>query len=403
MWVTCSGSLIPNLLIDKDTSGEDAAYGTVAHGVGEDWLRTGRNQEYRVGEIVNVKRKDGVEYDIEITYEMIDAVQEYVDWCINLPGDHYVEVKVDFSDLTPIENQRGTADHAVCQYQHMIVTDLKMGKGVRVYAKDNTQAILYAYGFFREWDWLYDFQTITIRIAQPRLDHFDIWEISREELLRWADFIKERAHAAWCTDATKTPSEKGCQFCKIMTNCSSYLAFYHKLSEGVFDDLTVTSDELHETIEQLESGELDLRPVDLSGLSLEQKAKILPYRSMVEKWFRRIEEELESAALQGIKVKGYKVVEGRSDRQFKSEQQAVYFMREMGVSESDMYKKSLIGIGAAEELLRKKGIKRKDLPDVMKPIIFKPRGKPTLVPESDKRSEITVSVDDVFTPHDDEL
>ena len=403
MWMSCSGSLIPNVLAATDTSGEDAAYGTVAHGIAEDWLRSGQSQEFRVGDVVNVKRRDDVEFNIEVTYEMIDAVEQYVDWCINMPGDHYVETKVDFSDLTPLENQRGTADHCVCSYRHMVITDLKMGKGVRVYAKENTQAIIYAYGFFREWDWLYDFQEIVIRIAQPRLDNFDVWTIDRATLLKWADVVRERAHAAWCVDASRTPTEKGCQFCKIQPSCSSYLAFYHKLSEGIFDDLTVSHDELIETISQLDADEIDLRPVDTGSLTIEQKAKIYPYRSMVEKWFSRIGDDLEQAAMSGKHVPGYKVVEGRSDRTFKSESQLVYFMSEMGVEVDDLYKKSLIGIGAAEELLRKKGVKRKDLPDIMKPVIFKPQGKPTLVPVSDKRPEISVSVDDVFSPQDEDL
>lgn len=400
MWTTCSGSLMANLNV-QDSAGEDAATGTVAHGIGENWLLSGERPDHLIGTTETIKEGDK-EFVIPITYEMLDAVERYVDWCINIPGTHFVETKVDFSDLTPIDNQRGTADHSVCQRQALTITDLKFGKGERVTAENNTQAIIYAYGFFREWDWLYDFQTITIRICQPRLDHFDVWVISREELLAKAEWIKERAHAAWCKDGSRHPSEKGCRWCKVKDDCVAFTAMAHRLTEGVFDDLTITTEDMDNTVRMIDDNNLNLRPVDLHSLTTTQKARILPYRSMIEKWFTAIAEDLEKRALDGEKVEGYKLVEGRSDRQFSSEDKAKFYLMELGVPEKSLYKVSFVGLGAVEEELRKKGVKRKDIPDMLKPIVIKPKGKPTLVVSADKRPAIE-SDGDIFVPEDDDL
>ncbi|MET0407064.1 MAG: DUF2800 domain-containing protein, partial [Hyphomicrobium sp.] len=101
MWMTCSGSLIANLL-EPDDGGIDAATGTVAHSMGELWLRNHDRPDHMVGEIEWVMRRSGGFFEIEITDQMLDYVEMYYDWCMELKGVHYVEQKVDFSDLTPI-------------------------------------------------------------------------------------------------------------------------------------------------------------------------------------------------------------------------------------------------------------------------------------------------------------
>jgi hypothetical protein len=70
---------------------------------------------------------------------------------------------------------------------HLVIRDYKYGMGVRVDALDNPQLYLYAYAAFREWDWLYGFDAISIGVLQPRLEHFDVIELTRAELLAFAE------------------------------------------------------------------------------------------------------------------------------------------------------------------------------------------------------------------------
>jgi hypothetical protein len=108
MWLTCSGSLIPNVL-SHDSAGEEAAEGTTAHAVAEEWLTSGERPEHLIG---TVRRVDG--WDIEITEEMMAYVSDYVDYVEALLADaveFQTETRVDFSNLTPIPDQGGTADN----------------------------------------------------------------------------------------------------------------------------------------------------------------------------------------------------------------------------------------------------------------------------------------------------
>src|SRR5690606_37895851 len=153
LWLNTPGCLSPNLLAE-DSAGHEAASGTVGHECGEQWLRAipdicwgmgdlaqrqidEAEPRHRIGEIVVIKEKKDT-YEVEIDQEMLDYVRKYVEWVIALPGEHYVETRVDFSDLTPIPDQGGTADHAACEPGVLTITDLKMGY-IRVLAKLNTQ------------------------------------------------------------------------------------------------------------------------------------------------------------------------------------------------------------------------------------------------------------------------
>jgi hypothetical protein len=426
MWLNCSGSLIPNLLAE-DTAGEDAAYGTVGHDAGEQWLANYAFAKRKFGGPedmllamseprdllgeVRVIKEHGAEFHIEIDDEMLAYVRQYVEWCVALPGEHYVETQVDFSDLTPIPEQRGRADHAACSWQLLVISDLKMGKGIKVFAKDNSQGLLYAYGFFREWDWLYNFQRIVIRIAQPRLDHFDEWEITREELLDFAGYVANRAALAWTPDAPRSPSPKACQWCKVKADCAALAKWTHDATEDCFDDLdviegeyrVVTTTEMTSVNSAITDG-WQPNPKEPSRLSTEALERLLPYRKLIEKWFSEIEAELEHRAMNGEELTRHKLVPGRAGRRyFPEEDPARKLLLKNRVPEDELYVRKLISPAKAEELLRTHGgLKKKEAAKLLDSVVVRPPSRQTLAPVSDERDALE-SPADVFDDLDDEL
>ena len=80
---------------------------------------------------------------------------------------------------------------------------------------------------------------------------------------------------------------------------------------------------------------------------------------------------------------GFKLVEGRSVRKYTDENKIADICRDNGYTISQIYKTSLIGITDMERLMGKKKFR-----ELLSEYIVKPKGKLTLVPESDKREEV---------------
>jgi hypothetical protein len=388
MWTGCSGSLIPNLYA-HDSAGIEAATGTVAHGVAETWLRTGVRPNHLIGTVEIVEEPDET-FEIEIDESMLDYLQDYIDVVMYLPGVHFIETRVDFSDLTPIPNQSGTADHGAIDRRTLTVTDLKFGEGIEVYAKNNTQAIIYAYGFFKKYDDLFDFDKIVIRISQPRRNHFDEWTITREELLEWAAWIKQRAYDAWCLDGERKPAVKTCQWCKIKPDCTAYTVFAERILDNVFlDESTITEADMGELQARLDKDDYELWPRPVGMLTLEQKARLLPYQGMIESWFKQIKADLYAHINDGKVVPGYKIVEGRSKRSFAKPAELLDLFERLHLPRSLAYKpQELLSPPMVEDVLIKSGRKRKELPEILDPIVTRTPGKPTLALESDTRPSL---------------
>jgi len=116
------------------------------------------------------------------------------------------------------------------------------------------------------------------------------------------------------------------------------------------------------------------------ALTVEQMAQVLSRADQVIRWLSDVKEWAFQQAEKGNPVPGFKLVEGRSNRKYRSEEEIIDLLSVEGIPEELVYKRSLIGITEMEKLLGKK-----KFAEVLGNAIEKPQGKPTLVPESDKR------------------
>jgi len=454
MWLFCSGSLIPNLLAEDD-AGEDAAYGTVGHEVGEIWLNELAESEMGelgleewideccptalIGTTKTIKERRE-SFDILIDSEMVAYVRQYVKWCVTLPGTQFVETKVYFSELTPLPNQGGTADHAACEPGVLTITDLKMGRSpdnIVFAAEDandpralvdgkfngNPQAMLYAIGFFLKFDARFHFERIVIRIAQPRLSHFDVWETTREELLAFAEYVKVRAALAWQPDAPRAASPKGCRWCKVKATCVAKVALAHDLTEGVFDAVeeatvmrddngviegefrVLTTADMESTKKLLDDRGFALTPPSASTMTTAQMAKVLTYRKVMEAWFKDVAAELlYRGNKNGDDVTPWKVVDGRDgDRKWVDPTTVAEELEFLGVPEDEIEITEVISPAKAEEKLKAAGLTKSRAASLLAPLVNRAPGRPTLVLLKDTREELE-DVGSVFEPvSDDDL
>ena len=103
-------------------------------------------------------------------------------------------------------------------------------------------------------------------------------------------------------------------------------------------------------------------------------------------WGNDIKEYALQQAQSGVHFEGWKVVEGRTNRKYKEEAAVAFAVKEAGF---DPYEKKLLGVTAMSTLLGKKKFE-----ELLGGLIYKPPGKPALVPESDKRPAMNTAIDD---------
>jgi len=239
-WMTCPGSVH---LIDvrniKSVGGAAANKGTVVHHISEQVLK-GKTKKLKTF-------LDKTIDNIVVSQDMIDAAQYYIDFVSSLPGDKFYEQKVSIEHI--IGDCWGTADTVVATAGSLLIADLKSGAGVKVYAQNNRQLLIYALGAFYKYDLIYDFQTITMVIVQPPLDHISTWSVSVEELLAFEEELLVAKQKIEYAKDKFVITDKGCQWCPAKAVCPAHLEIANQAAQIDFktslpEDLSYWLDKL---------------------------------------------------------------------------------------------------------------------------------------------------------------
>ena len=350
-WLACTRSARIEAEL-PDNAGAAAAEGTLAHEVAEQRLK-------------NLLTKEPITIKLdEIDAEMQEAVDRYVDTCMEKineawrespDAEVHVEERLDFSEWVP--EGFGTGDMVIMSDEYIEVIDLKYGKGVPVSAVGNPQMRLYALGLYAKYGTLYGADKVRMTIVQPRLDSISSDELTVKELLAWGnDVVGPKAQLAWKGKGDFVAGDH-CRFCKARATC-------RKLAEY-----------------ELEGVKEDTRPAQLTDIEI---AEIVQRADDIKKWLTSVEEFALQQALDGTEWPGLKVVAGRSVRKITDAERAAELLTSGGYT--DRYKpQELKTLTALEKLVGKK-----KLADILADVIDKPAGKPTLVPESDKRPPMEI-------------
>ncbi len=361
-WLNCPPSARLEEQITEEKS-EYAAEGIFAHKLAElhlqNYLKLIKKAEY------DKKLKQLKENEF-YSQEMEDYIQIYIDIAIEKINEAknrskdaivFLEQQLDFSPWVP--EGFGTGDVVIISDGIVEVVDFKYGKGVPVSAEENTQMRLYGLGAVNLFNILYDIKTIRMTIVQPRLDSVSTESLSVKELLIWGDTtVKPKAKLAFKGEGEFQAGDH-CRFCRAKATCRARAEANLELARYDFQDPALLSnDEIAEIL--FKADELKAWAADIQTYALEQAYK------------------------HGIKFNGWKLVEGRSNRKYTDEEEVAKILIEKGYNEDDIYKKSILNITAMEKLLGKK-----KFGELLDDLVIKPPGKPTLVPETDKRPELS--------------
>ena len=363
-WLSCT----PSARLEQsfpDSSGEAAREGTLAHSLGELILRHwfGLIDEPNYTHCLALIQSDPL-YNEDLN----SHAQAYASFVIasfeaarDTTKDALIEIEKSLNLTDYVPEGFGTGDAVIIADGVLDIIDLKYGKGVRVSCEGNKQMMLYGLGALREFDFMYAIHTVRLTIYQPRLDNISSWEISVDDLRRWADEVLiPRAALAFEGRGDFAPGDH-CRFCKVKPQCKA-----------------LADQQLEIAKHDFESAEL-LTDADI--------ADILERADTFTNWIKAVQDfAFDQAVNHGKKWPGFKLVEGRSNRIYVDQDRVAKKLILEGYGEDVIYTKSLLGITAME-----KTITKKVFDSVLSGLVIKPAGKPTLVPESDKRSEFNTA------------
>lgn len=355
-WISCPPSAMKNATV-ADTSSIYAQQGTSAHEIGAYKI------EKALGHRVRDPTPDLTYFDEEMeehTDAYCEFIMEQVQAAKQTCADPLVlvEQRLDFSRW--VQDSFGTADCIIVADGVLTVVDFKYGLGVLVEAEGNPQMRMYALGALHLFEALYDIHTIRTIIFQPRRDNVSTAEISKNDLLIWAEEVLIPAAKLAAKGEGEYKAGKHCQFCKVKTTCRKRAEY------------------------NLEMAQYDFAVPDT--LDYEEISAILDRADTFISWVNDIKEYALEQAISGRSFPGYKVVEGRSNRKYTDENAVAQAVTDAGF---DPYEKKLMGVTAMTKLLGKK-----QFDTLLGSLIEKPKGKPTLVPESDKRPAWNTAQDD---------
>lgn len=121
----------------------------------------------------------------------------------------------------------------------------------------------------------------------------------------------------------------------------------------------------------------ELKQPDL--LSKEELETLLPELADLKEWIKKVEDYALAQAVSGVRYKGFKLVEGRSVAKYKDEHALIQRLEANGYQKAIFYKSpELVSVSDFKKIMKKDFVNYEDL-------IEKPKGKLTLVPDSDKR------------------
>ena len=355
-WLACPPSA--RLCADKEDKGSEyARQGTDAHTL----------CEYKLKKLLGIDAEDPTENLSYYDEEMEECADGYAGFVVEqlkkvretcTDPVVLIEQRQDFSKY--VKEGFGTGDCVIVADGTVSVIDYKHGLGVLVSAEKNPQMMCYALGALELFDGIYDVDTVSMTIYQPRRENISTYTISKEELMEWADEILAPTAALAYEGKGEFKAGEHCKFCGVKATCRKRMEYNMELARYDFEV-----------------------PATLSE---EEIAVILSKVDELTSWAEDVKEYALKQAVSGTRYTGFKVVEGRSNRKYTDETKVADVVSNAGF---DPYEKKVAGITAMQKILGKKKFE-----ELLGSLVYKPQGKPTLVPESDKRPEMNTAVED---------
>ena len=379
-WLNCT--LAPRLeaTLPEKTS-EYAMEGTLAHSVCEVTAKLHFKKIKKASYNATIKR---LKQDACWNDEMLNTAEAYsghlLERSMAFKHEPYTafEIKVDLSDYIP--EGYGRCDCTMLGDDTLIITDYKHGKGIAVSAEDNPQMKLYALGALKLYRPLFGdaIRNVQMCIDQPRINSYESWSCTTDELLAWGESIKPIAQRAFMGFG-EYKAGSWCRFCRANGQCKAQA----QQQISALDDFNPT------VLADGSGAVVTTENIPSSVLTPEEISEVLTRGKLLVAWYKAVEEHALEVLLSGEAIPGYKVVEGRSNRAWTNQDAAMDVLQQAGYDRAVLYDSIPKSLAQLEKI-----IGNEKFAELVGTFIFKPQGKPTLADEKDKRSVFNSAASD---------
>jgi len=346
-WLTCPGSL--SLPQEPDTESPYAAEGTAAHELAERCLLSGLPASDFIGTVV---------YDHEVTQEMADNVQVYLDVCNRLLQEHDGWLQIEqYLTHDTIHDFGGTADFMLVTDTTIYIVDLKYGAGHVVEVAQNDQLLCYAVlamNTFFDLHHAPDISEVVLTIVQPRAHHEDgpvrSVTITAEETWDHEDKIQRQV----LDNSQHFEAGSHCRWCPAKIHCPELHAHTVAAAKEEFKE---------------------------DGLTIEQATKLIELRKPMESYLNEVYAWLHGQMEKGVEVPGMKLVQSYGNRRWAvSDDEVIERVKKIKrIAQDKLFNHTLKSPAQMEKVVDKKALE---------PIIERPVKGTTVVPDYDKRPAV---------------
>ncbi len=375
-WTTCTASpqyIFDNWHLVKDSDTKYNREGTTAHEVAAALLQD--------------RQPDLAECPVPITPEMRQHGWNYMEYVMGLK--EFSDSKIIVEHKMPLwymPARNAKVDAAVVNPNSLHVIDYKYGEGIIVSTEGNKQGVIYCKSIGDKLNLPDDFH-VFIHIYQPRGraaedSPFHVWQTTWGEIQEIAadvSFsaveIQKNHHGKPALKSVFAPSEKACQWCDARGFCEAR-------NNGTMGKVEALSD-----LKRLD----DIALPTMGVVTINQLAKIIEHGPEIKKWIDDAGDYALEFMKDGGKIPGQKLVLSRGGNRFWTDPVKVgkLLVAQTVLREKEVFEVSTISPAAVEKLLGKN-----QLPVDVTNLIGRPKGQPTIAPESDKRDAILLDAAD---------
>lgn len=301
--ITCPASWREEKSRLEQPQSEYAAHGVLLHGYVP--------RAYKESKDVVHELEDKL--DRRWVLDCVEYLQVLVSTC-NSIFELKFETRVNLAELG-LDDVWGTADVILIDHYNkkVHVIDWKFGSGVPVYAEHNEQLMTYAAGVMCT---NLPYTDFTLHLIQPPLDIEDTYETTAEELKAFAKgSIAPAIVEAQSVDPMYNPDEKACRFCLAKNDCK---ARYNQSLEDAKKVFALYRKLPHVTVEEM--------------------SEFLKMADKLKAAISDIQAHAFSVAMNGQPIPGFKLIHGKSSKEWLDEKVAArWFLENSPLEAGDLY------------------------------------------------------------------